>query len=220
MNYRTLLPWLILCVLIFNFGCATNSYKEFKPLEVEGNQGVAIGKIKVVYKGKENYEDCIVNIGSTTTKVVKEGLVFVALDQGKAEITEVNCNDVTDGISQNNSLMDAEFTVSKGVNYFGDVTIVWSNPEPQSAASMGLVVFGAIGGAIAAVIQAKKDGKISMSVEDNMEDVLNAYKKHASDETIQATKKIITNGVQDDGLQEDELQEDEHQYGGVAYLEN
>jgi uncharacterized BrkB/YihY/UPF0761 family membrane protein len=51
MRYRTLLPWLILCVLIFNFGCASNSsYKEFKPLEIEDGQSVAIGKIKVVYQ--------------------------------------------------------------------------------------------------------------------------------------------------------------------------
>jgi hypothetical protein len=147
-------------------------------------------------------------------------LVFVALDQGKAEITEVNCNDVNDGISQNNSLMDAEFTVGKGVNYFGDVTIVWSNPEPQSAASLGLVVFGAIGGGVAAMIQTKKDGKISMSVEDNMDDVLNAYKKHVSDETIQATKKVITKGVQDDGLHNDGLQDDELQDDELGYLEN
>jgi len=197
MRYRILLPWLIFCVLIFNFGCAKRtSYKEFKTLEVGDDQGVAIGKIKVVYKGKNNPERCIVTIGSKITLLSKEGLIFVALDEGKAEITEVNCRDENDEISQNNNFKDAEFTVSKGVNYFGDVTIVWSNPEPQSATSMGLMIFGAIGGGIAGAIQAKNDGKISMFVEDNMEEVLNAYKKQVGDETIQAKKKIITIGTQ------------------------
>ncbi|MCH8157625.1 MAG: hypothetical protein IID18_07750 [Nitrospinae bacterium] len=188
---------LVFSVLIFSFGCAKRaSYKEFKPLEVGDDQGVAIGKIKVVYKGKENFQQCIVTIGSKITLLSKEGLIFVALDEGKAEITEVNCRDENDKISQNNNFKNAEFTVSNGVNYFGDVTIVWSNPEPQSAASMILMVLGPIGGGIGGAIQAKKDGKISMSVEDNMEEVLNVYKKQVGDETIQAKKKIVTIGTQ------------------------
>ena len=205
MNNRILLPLLVFSVLIFSFGCAKRaSYKEFKPLEVGDDQGVAIGKIKVVYKGKENFQQCIVTIGSKITLLSKEGLIFVALDEGKAEITEVNCRDENDEISQNNNFKNAEFTVSKGVNYFGDVTIVWSNPEPQlrNSASKGLMMFGAIGGAIgggiAGAIQAKNDGKITMSVEDNMEEVLNAYKQQVNDGTIQAKKKIITIGTQEE----------------------
>jgi len=203
MRNRKLLPWMIVGLLIFGFGCAQRmSYKDFKPLEVEKDEGVAIGKIKVVYNGKINPERCIVTIGSNITLLAKEGLIFVALDKGKAEITEVNCRGENDEISQNNNFKGAEFTVGKGVNYFGDVTIIWSNPEPQpkASASKGLMLFGAIGGAIgggiAGAIQAKKDGTISMTVEDNMEEVLNAYKKHVNDETIGAEKNIIAIGTQ------------------------
>ena len=167
-------------------------------MEVGDNQGVAIGKIKVVYNGKNNPERCIVTIGSKITRLAEEGLVFVALDEGNAEITEVNCRGENDEISQNNNFENAKFTVSEGVNYFGDVTIIWSNPEPQSDASMGLMIFGAIGGGIAGAIQAKKDGTISMSVEDNIEEVLIANKKQLGDETIQAKKTIITIGTQEE----------------------
>jgi putative hemolysin len=104
----------ITIILVLLTGCASN-YKDFKVSDVADDEGIAIGKVKVVYNGKSYNDECRICINSTCHKLTKEGFVFMSLDQGTANIEELYC---MDGGEQNQSFENTQFEVKGGSKLF------------------------------------------------------------------------------------------------------
>jgi hypothetical protein len=178
-------------LLIFLAGCAS-SYKDFKVSDVDDDEGIAIGKINVVYNGETYNEECKICISDTCHKLTEEGYVFMPLGQGTAIIEKLYCKD---GIEQNQAFQGAQFMVKQGVTYFGDVTFNWKN-ENQPSFIESAFALGFAGGAFASTYMARLDGEIVMSVEDNIEPVLKVYQQQVGDDSGSVEKSIVTVGVQ------------------------
>jgi hypothetical protein len=116
----------ITIILVLLTGCASN-YKDFKVSDVGDDEGVAIGKVKVVYNGRSHNDECLICINSTCHKLTREGFVFMSLDQGTANIEELYCRD---GGEQNQSFENTQFNVEPGINYFGNLLFRWKNSNP------------------------------------------------------------------------------------------
>lgn len=179
-------------LLIVMTGCASN-YKDFKVSDVDDDEGIAIGKVKVVYNGKSYNDECRICISSTCHKLTKEGFVFMSLDQGMADIEELFCID--NGAKQNQSFENIQFKVKKGINYFGNLKFRWKNSNPSSDNS-ALGMFGLVGGLIAVAIEAPVDGKIRISVQDDISSVLNIYRQQVGGELGPVRKSIAIVGNQ------------------------
>ena len=182
----------VIVLLVFLTGCASN-YKDFKVSDVDSDEGIAIGKVKVVYNGVLYTDECRICISSTCHELTSEGFVFMSLDQGTASVEELHCKD---GGNQNQSFENTQFKVEQGVNYFGNLVFNWKNSDPSSGASNALGAFGLIGGLVAASIEAPVDGEITITVNDDMPSVLSAYRQQVGNEEAQARKSIITVGSQ------------------------
>lgn len=174
-------------LLIGLTGCASN-YKDFKVSDVGDDEGIAIGKVKVVYNGRSYNDECLICISSTCHKLTKEGFVFMSLDQGIANIEELYCID--NGAQQNQSFENTQLEVKKGINYFGNLKFRWKNSNPTSDYS-ALGVFGLVGGLIAVAIEAPVDGKIRISVQDDISSVLNVYSQQVGNELGPVRKSIV-----------------------------
>jgi putative hemolysin len=172
-------------------GCASN-YKDFKVSNVDDDEGIAIGKVKVVYNGRSYNDECRICINSTCHELTKEGFVFMSLDQGTANIEELYCKD---GGEQNQSFENTQFKVEPGVNYFGNLIFRWKNSNP-SGGSAALGMFGLVGGLIAAAVEAPVDGEIKMTVKDDMSSVINVYRQQVGGELGPVRKSIAIVGHQ------------------------
>ena len=182
----------IAIILVLLTGCASN-YKDFKVSDVGDDEGIAIGKVKVVYNGRSYNDKCQICISSTCHNLTKEGFVFMSLDQGIANIEELYCID--NGAKQNQSFENTQFKVKGGINYFGNLKFRWKNPNPSSDNS-ALGMFGLVGGLIAIAIEAPVDGKIRISVQDDISSVINAYRQQVGDKLGPVRKSITIVGSQ------------------------
>lgn len=182
----------VVVLLMILTGCSS-SYKDFKVSDVDENEGIAIGKINVVYNGKPHNKECKICISSTCHKLTEEGFVFMPLEQGPVVIETLLCKD---GMTeQNQSFQGAQFEVRQGVTYFGNLTFNWINEYPHTFINM--VGVGMIGGAaLQSSVNARLDGEISMKVEDDMLPVLSAFQQQVGNTEAQAEKSIVSVGVQ------------------------
>lgn len=182
----------IVTLLILLAGCA-GSYKDLDTDKLSDDEGVAIGKVTVIYNGKPYNHECQICIQSSCQDLTEEGWVFMRLKQGGALIEELYCSE---GITrQNQAFEGAGFEVKPGVTYFGDLTFNWKNENPFTF--MNAFATNFVGGvAMQSAADAKLDGEIKMSVEDNMEPVLEAYQQQVGDESVSIGKSISVVGYQ------------------------
>lgn len=117
----------------------------------------------------------------------------MSLMQGGALIEELFCSE---GISrQNQAFEGAGFEVGTGVTYFGDLTFNWKNENPFTF--MNAFATNFVGGAaMQSSADARLDGEINMSVEDNMEPALQVYQQQAGDASGPVGKSISIVGYQ------------------------
>lgn len=180
-------------LLLFGLvGCA-GSYKDLDTVELSDDEGIAIGKVAVIYNGESYNHECQICIQSTCQNLTEEGWVFMRLKQGGALIEELFCSE---GISrQNQAFEGAGFEVGAGVTYFGDLTFNWKNENPFTF--MNAFATNFVGGAaMQASADARLDGEINMSVEDNMEPTLQVYQQQAGDASGPVGKSISIVGYQ------------------------
>ncbi len=182
MTCGTLVAW-----GLFSLGCAT-TYKDFKTESVKPTDGVAIGKVNIIYNGKNLNEKCAVclnSINGPCQSLTREGLVFKNIPKGEASIRRVACKDIS---MQHYNIQGANFKVLEGVNYFGHVDIHWENKGGFKASDM----FGAIG---AIVSESKNDGKIRMSVrEGDLLEILRTYETQTKQVGTKVTKSVASSG--------------------------
>jgi len=140
-------------------GCAS-TYKDFKPENVRADEGVAIGRVHVVYNGRPFTKDCSIcfnSVNGPCQTLTPEGLVCQNLKKGTVSLRRVLCRD---GANQHHAIKDATFELTEPVVYFGDVEIKWTNRGGYKPSA----IFGLVG---ALADQATDDGDITISVDDD-----------------------------------------------------
>ena len=181
-------------LLMILTGCSSN-YKNFKLSDIDEGEGTIIGKIQVVLNDEDYSNLCYVCINSSCQNLTEEGYVFMPMKQGTAQIEKVYCET---GVSESKQVLQgAQFEVKPGVTYFGDVTLDWKKDASSSGgAKFMTVAFGIIGRTLAQGAESGADGKIKMSVQDNMPEVVKTFRDQTGKNDIQAEKSIITVGIQ------------------------
>jgi hypothetical protein len=136
--------------------CAT-TYKDFKTANVKPGEGVVVGKINVMYNGKNHNKDCGVcfnSINGPCQMLTEEGYVIQNLPAGEASVRRLACKDVS---LQHFNIDGANFKQAPGVTYIGQIEIDWTNKGGFKATDL----FGLVGALIA---ESKNDGTVKISV--------------------------------------------------------
>ena len=148
--------WKWVLLSFFLAGCAT-TYKELRPDQIKSGQGVAVGKITVLYNDQPYTGNCAVCLNSVNgpcQKLEDNGIVFIPVQAGEGSVRRVVCKDVS---PQHYNIEGATFTVQKDVTYFGDITLQWHNKGGFKPA----LIFGLFG---ALADESSNDGQLQMSV--------------------------------------------------------
>lgn len=186
MNRKVNVFFLVFSVYFIG-GCAT-TYKDFKLSNVKPSEGVAIGKVNIKYNGRVLNKECAVCLGSTAgggncQNLTDEGIVFISLPTGEANIRRIACKDTS---IQHFNLSGAKFQVGNGLTYFGQVDFEWANKGGFKVSDL----FGAIG---AAISESNNDGIVKMSVKDSgLPEVLRLYEQQTQQEKVKAVKSLPT----------------------------
>lgn len=172
-------------LLLTLVGCA-GTYKDFKPTDDKAGSGIAVGRVRVIYNGKDKNADCGVCLNSVNgpcQKLTPEGYVFENLPVGPASLRRITCKDTS---LQHFNLEGATFQVSAGaITYFGDLEIRWTNGGGFKVTDL----FGALG---AVISESKSDGKIKVTVVGgDLEELAAAYERVTGSAPEQFSKSLV-----------------------------
>src|SRR4051812_4313932 len=99
--------------VIFGFAillsACSSTYKDFKSANVKPNEGVAVGRVHVLYNDKPFNKNCAVCMNSVNgpcQTLTEEGFVFINLPMGEASLRRIACKDVS---PQHYNISDASF---------------------------------------------------------------------------------------------------------------
>ncbi len=185
MFVRLPLTTLLLLALV---GCAT-TVKDYKAAEVKPDEGTIIGKVKIVYNGKDFSDQCFVcfnSVNGPCYKLEKDGQVIMRIKAGNTSIKRIACIDVSE---QHYHMNGADFAVVPGSkHYFGDVVFHWKNAGGFKVSSM----FGLVG---ALIDQSANNGSLKMTVSSNTTGASSAYRKIAGQSDKSPIKTTLVKGI-------------------------
>jgi hypothetical protein len=165
-------------------GCAS-TYKDFKTSQVQNDQGVAIGRVHVMYNGRESNKNCAIcfdSVNGPCQKLTPEGFVFQNIKRGEASLRRVVCKDIS---LQHFNIESATFKQSPDVTYFGDIDINWTNRGGFKVTDL----FGAIG---AIISESSNDGAVKISAKAaDVNEVLRAYKEQTKESDVHVVSDIL-----------------------------
>ena len=160
---------MLLAALLLS-GCAT-TYQDFRLEKVAPDEGVVLGRVRVLYNGQSKNEDCAVcfnSVNGPCQNLTPEGYVFLALPRGESSLRRVACKDSS---PQHYNFSGATFAVAEGANFFGDVTIEWKNRGGFKVSSL----FGAVG---AALDESANDGEARLRASKaGWQEILQAFQR-------------------------------------------
>ena len=149
-------------------GCAT-TITDFsqKSLKDDDTSGILFGHVDVEYNGKTNNSRCAVcftGAESGCYKLPRSGNILMKVTAGEMTLKRVSCLDTVEYHTFPKNLTFK--TLPQQRNYFGNVSVRWTNPKTGFQWDKFFDLMGA------AVNDKKEDGTSTVRIEDNMKPVL------------------------------------------------
>lgn len=184
----------ILLLSLFVFvSCATS--RKIKNETITADEGIIVGKVTVLHKGKDITDDCSLifknGTKSDSFKLDKTGVVALKMPKGEIALRKLVCSITA---PYTNLVEGATFNHKNntGRTFFGNVVIDWD----VDGGFKGSMLLGGAGAGYE-VGKMKSEGKISMQVKPEPVDAVKIYKKENAWDQAKFSTSIIGIGKTD-----------------------
>lgn len=164
----------LLTLMLLASGCATTS-KSIDVANTSVDEGVVLGKIKIVYNGSDLTDACAISFNERESNLFAletDGLIIQKLPKGRSTIREIFC--VKFGYREARYIFSNPPTFENlgngKITYIGDMRIDWKTADEIKVGRM----FGLIG---YAATKDDVDGLLEYQVEDNFSGTKSLYEQ-------------------------------------------